>query len=135
MVTARPTFWPNLTLALLLFTIIGSWFWLAPPDPAVQLAYMLLALTTGGLAIVALIRPPARNRDERWWVLAICLVSMLYAFGYRFDGQPRHDARTVFRTNPRELASIIHALRERPPTPDLLRLLDWLQGQGPAPPK
>ena len=95
MVTARPTFWPNLALALLLFTIVGSWFWLAPPDPAVQLAYMLLALTTGGLAIFALLRPPARHRDERWWVLAICLVSMLYAFGYRFDQQNTH-LRVIF---------------------------------------
>lgn len=76
---------PNIVLSVLLFAIIGSWFWLAPPDLSAQLAYATLAVTTGSLAIVALLRPPARNRDQRWWVLAVCVVSMLYAFGYEFD--------------------------------------------------
>ncbi len=78
-------FGPNLALAAVLVAIITSWFVLASGDLTSQLAYGALAATTGTLAIVALIRPPAQNRDERWWVLAICLVSMLYAFGYEFD--------------------------------------------------
>ncbi len=45
----------------------------------------MLTITTLGLAIISLMRPPAQNRDERWWVFLICLVSMVYAFGYRFD--------------------------------------------------
>ena len=46
MTTARSSFWPNLSLALLLCAIVASWFWLAPPDPEVQLAYTALATTT-----------------------------------------------------------------------------------------
>jgi protein-S-isoprenylcysteine O-methyltransferase Ste14 len=76
---------PNLSLALLLVGIVASWFWQSNGDAAVQLGYGLIALTTVSLAVMALIRPPARIRDERWWVLGICTISMVYAFNYRFD--------------------------------------------------
>jgi len=85
MVKTRTALLPNITLSLLLVGIVGSWFWFVPQNLEVQLGYSMLALTTLGLAYFALQRPPARYRDERWWVFLICAVSMTYAFGYRFD--------------------------------------------------
>jgi protein-S-isoprenylcysteine O-methyltransferase Ste14 len=87
MTATRRAFVPNLGLAILLCAIVGTWFWHIAPDPGVQLAYALLALTTIGLAGVALLRPPARDLDDRWWVYLVCVVSMVYALGYRFDPQ------------------------------------------------
>ncbi len=95
MATTRPAFLPNLGLAIILFAIVGSWFWHIPEDPQVLFGYGVLGLATLGLAFMALTRPPARNRDERWWVFAICLISMGYAFGYRFDPQ-NEQLRMVF---------------------------------------
>jgi protein-S-isoprenylcysteine O-methyltransferase Ste14 len=37
------------------------------------------------LAVVTLLRPPARRHDSRWWVFPICLLSICYNLGYRFD--------------------------------------------------
>src|SRR4051812_7370946 len=80
-----PALRANLGLAVLLLGIVGGWFYLAPPNPAYQLGYALLALTTVALAGLALARPPARHADERWWVYLVCLLSICYALGYRFD--------------------------------------------------
>jgi protein-S-isoprenylcysteine O-methyltransferase Ste14 len=76
---------PNLGLALMLLTIVGAWFCLGPRDPAYDLGHTLLALSTAGLAAMALCRPPARNRDQRWWVYGLCFLSIFYVNGYRFD--------------------------------------------------
>lgn len=75
----------NLCLAALLLGIVTAWFWMAPPNPEAQLGYLLLAATTTILALLALVRPPARNCDERWWVYLLCLSSLGYTFAYRFD--------------------------------------------------
>jgi protein-S-isoprenylcysteine O-methyltransferase Ste14 len=85
MVKTRTSLLPNISLALLLIAIVGSWFWSFPQNIEVLVGYSLLTLTTLGLVYFALQRPPARYRDERWWVFLICAVSMTYAFGYRFD--------------------------------------------------
>ncbi len=95
MATTRPAFLPNLGLAIILLAIVGSWFRQLPEDPEVLFGYGVLGMATLGLAFIALTRPPARNRDERWWVFAICLISMSYAFGYRFDSQ-NEQLRMVF---------------------------------------
>jgi protein-S-isoprenylcysteine O-methyltransferase Ste14 len=78
----------NLCLALLLLGIVTFWFATAPANPDAMFGYMLLALTTIALATIALIRPPARSCDERWWVYLICLASICYVFAYRFDPRP-----------------------------------------------
>src|SRR2546423_104042 len=87
MTTTRQAFVPNLSLAILLCAIVGSWFRHISPDPGTRLGYALLALTTVGLAGIAMLRPPARNLDDRWWVYLVCFVSMGYALGYQFDPQ------------------------------------------------
>jgi len=82
---ARTALWPNVGLAVLLVTLVGYWFWNAPADPAYQIAFVLLGAATVTLAAVALLRPPARNQDARWWVYPLCVLSMIYVVGYRFD--------------------------------------------------
>lgn len=86
---------PNLGLALMLCTLVGYWFWKAPADPAFQLAFGLLGLATVSLAALALLRPPARNSDTRWWVFPLCVLSMVYVLGYRFD-QTQSSLRVLF---------------------------------------
>jgi protein-S-isoprenylcysteine O-methyltransferase Ste14 len=85
MTTIRQAWMPNLSLAILLCAIVASWFRQISPEPGVLLSYGLLSLATLGLACLALLRPPARNLDDRWWVYLVCVVSMVYALGYRFD--------------------------------------------------
>jgi protein-S-isoprenylcysteine O-methyltransferase Ste14 len=87
MIASRPALVPNLSLACLLCAIVASWAYMVPADSAVRGGYLLLALTTMGLAAVALMRPPARSRDGRWWVCLVCATSMAYALGYRFDAE------------------------------------------------
>jgi protein-S-isoprenylcysteine O-methyltransferase Ste14 len=64
---------------------VGSWFVTSPPGSACYPGYLALGLTTLLLAAVALLRPPARARDERLWVVGLCLVSICYGYFYRFD--------------------------------------------------
>ncbi len=80
----------NLGLALLLFGIVGGWlYWLLPTDPTQRLGVQLFAVITVALALLALTRPPARQRDGRWWVYLICLGSIVYPLAYLFDRQGR----------------------------------------------
>jgi protein-S-isoprenylcysteine O-methyltransferase Ste14 len=76
----------NLGLALLLLTIVGVWMrFLLPGDPLHRAGPLLVLLITVVLAMVALTRRPARQRDGRWWVYLVCVISIVYPLGYAFD--------------------------------------------------
>jgi protein-S-isoprenylcysteine O-methyltransferase Ste14 len=64
---------------------VVSWLVTGPTIPEYQIAYLFLAGTTIALATTALVRPPARNCDERWWVYLVCVFSIVYMAAYRFD--------------------------------------------------
>jgi len=75
----------NASLAALLLAIVASWFVRGPMESEFAAGYLTLACTTSALAGVALLRPPPRRRDQRWWVFGLCILSITYVFGYRFD--------------------------------------------------
>src|SRR5690349_37509 len=75
----------NVALSLFLSAIMVSWFWNNRFHLTLQLALLPPMLITCVLAVRALLRPPARQRDERWWVCLVCVLSVVYVYGYRFD--------------------------------------------------
>jgi hypothetical protein len=83
--TPRTALVQNLGLCLLLLAIVGSWLVQSPPDSPYRPAQLLQAVATVVLAAVTLFRPKARHADTRWWVYALCLLSIAYPNAYRFN--------------------------------------------------